>query len=445
MRPTATQRIQTLSLFKHVARRYGWAALLACLLALIGGTALAAPRAAQIEGGDIFRLPANEIVEDDLYVAAREVYIEGIVQGDLVAAGSYIEVTGSVAGDALLAGGSVVVRGVVQDDARLAGSGVSISGQVGDDLFMAGGGGFPVPFTGGGPTIAPGLRTEGSATIGGDAFLTGGVAEMRGAFGGDLSASAGTLLLNALVNGGADLNGEAITVDDSTTINGVLTLRSDEEIAVPAGVASGVNMLVTEDVDEGREPVNGFFWWLMRTLLVLIGLALLAWLLLTFVPSLLERPADAIDANPTQTGAIGLGLVAAAVPIAAIATFLLVLFWGWFPGGVASFAFFFGALSLLWFLSPLVTGLWIGRKLVDMQSLKLGRLATLVLGVVLVALVGRLLSAIPFVGEVLFRLLYLASLAFALGGIFLASRSGSQSTTRNESPSVTRTPVGSIA
>ena len=47
----------------------------------------------------VFRLPAGEIVQDDLYVTGGEIYIDGNVEGDLVAFGGYIEVNGNVTGD----------------------------------------------------------------------------------------------------------------------------------------------------------------------------------------------------------------------------------------------------------------------------------------------------------------------------------------------------------
>ncbi|HMQ54756.1 MAG TPA: hypothetical protein PKE64_09365 [Anaerolineae bacterium] len=76
----------------------------------------------------------------------------------------------------------------------------------------------------------------------------------------------------------------------------------------------------------------------------------------------------------------------------------------------------FGTLVLIWFLSPLVTGLWLGRHL----NLALGRapdyLPILIGGVLILALLGR----VPLLGW----LVYLVSFIFALGGLLLARRSG---------------------
>ncbi len=129
----------TLRRIRHkISHQRRWWLLLLTGVALCGltGTALAA----DVRGGaDVFRLGPDEVVNDDLYVAAREIYIDGTVNGDLIAAGGYVEVNGVVTGDVMIAGGGVNLNGVVQDDARIAGGGVVISGQIGDDLVVAGG------------------------------------------------------------------------------------------------------------------------------------------------------------------------------------------------------------------------------------------------------------------------------------------------------------------
>ena len=50
-----------------------------------------------------------EFTEDDLYVAANEVIVEGTIGGDLVAVGNSITVDGTVEGDLIAAGQSVEV------------------------------------------------------------------------------------------------------------------------------------------------------------------------------------------------------------------------------------------------------------------------------------------------------------------------------------------------
>jgi hypothetical protein len=153
--------------------------------------------------------------------------------------------------------------------------------------------------------------------------------------------------------------------------------------------------------------------WLWRTALILLGFVLLGWLLLRFAPNTLLRPANTIS---ERTGATALtGLVAALlfmfIPLAsALLVFAVILFWGWFPG-IAMGLFLFGLLALAWFLSPLVTGLWLGRWLASVLGRDMANTPALIAGVVLIVILGRL----PFIGW----LVYLLSFILAVGGLLL--------------------------
>ena len=154
-----------------ISRRWMVVALVAFLSVAVSGAALAAEFAAD----ETYRIAEGEIVDDDLYITATEIYIDGAVKGDLFAAAQYIEIgpTGAVEGDLWAAAASIVIQGAVQDDLRAAGNGIELSGAVGDDAFLAAGGG-PADFpTGTGPqTIPPGVRVTGE--IGGDAYVAAG-------------------------------------------------------------------------------------------------------------------------------------------------------------------------------------------------------------------------------------------------------------------------------
>jgi hypothetical protein len=78
--------------------------------------------------------------------------------------------------------------------------------------------------------------------------------------------------------------------------------------------------------------------------------------------------------------------------------------------------FLFGLLSLAWFLSPLVTGMWLGRWLASLLGRDMGQTPALMLGIVLLVILGRL----PFIGW----FIYLLSFFLAVGGLVLASRRG---------------------
>ena len=60
--------------------------------------------AANVRSGDAPRVSAGEVIDGTLYVAGKDVRIEGTVKGDLMCAGQNVEVTGTVQGDVICAG-----------------------------------------------------------------------------------------------------------------------------------------------------------------------------------------------------------------------------------------------------------------------------------------------------------------------------------------------------
>jgi hypothetical protein len=225
-----------------------------------------------------------------------------------------------------------------------------------------------------------------------------------------------------------------LEVADSAQVAGTLSYSSEQQQAIPEGAAADVEY--TPPAQEVQpSPANTFVSWLIRTVLILVGFALLGWLLLRFAPTWLTRPANAIAARPGKAGLYGLlaTLLFIVIPLASILlVVLMILFWGWFPGIVLGL-FLFGTLALIWFLSPLVTGLWLGRQL----NLALGRapdyLPFLIGGVLILALLGR----IPILGW----LVYLASFIIALGGLILARGGGGPASPVTESRPVTPSSV----
>ena len=226
---------------KNAQKRPVWViALVMAILAslVLAGTALAG----QFEGDDIYRLEAGQVVNDDLYVAGSEIFIDGTVNGDLYAVGGYIEVNGTVTGDVVAAGGGIKITGDVQDDARLAGGGIDILGTIGDDLIIAGGGqpgGFSFPMQMGTRSINQGIRLGNKSSVGGDAMIVGGTADIRGRIDGDLTASTGEIDLDAQVGGDATLNASTLRLTNNSRIEGTLSYTTPEEMSLPADVPVG--------------------------------------------------------------------------------------------------------------------------------------------------------------------------------------------------------------
>lgn len=409
--------------------RQSWWISLVIMIGVLG--AVRVVNAADVAGGgDVFRLGPDEVINDDLYVAAREIQIDGTVNGDLVAAGGYVEINGVVTGDAMVAAGGINLNGVVQESARLAGGGVVVAGKVGHDLMVAGGGGNTlsamsgVPFQIGQRTIQQGVQVTGNASIGHDAYLLGGQGNMAGAIKHNLVVYMGSFALAGNVAGDAQLNGQNLAVRDTSKIGGALHYSSQAPVAIPAGVAKTVEKTTpatAQATTSQPNPVWSLLTWLWRTVLILIGLGLLAWVWLHLAPHLLVTTTRALDAKPIEAGLYGILAAAVIIPVSAALVGLALLFGGVFPG-VVLFIFLIGAVLLLWLLSPLLTGLWVGQKLVAFTGRWTNELGALLIGVLAIVLVARLFSVIPCVGAVVAGLIYLLSFALALGSLIVSRR-----------------------
>jgi cytoskeletal protein CcmA (bactofilin family) len=398
--------------------------LVLTLLLLFSGTALAA----EITGGEAYVLPRGQVINDDLVVSGGEVIIDGTVEGDLVVAGGYVEVNGVVMGDLLAAGGAVVVAGAVQDDVRVAGGGVILSGSVGDDLFAAAGGtavpGVPaMPITVNGRSVPQGLQIGPNATVGGDAFVVGGAGAVAGSIGRNLNAGMGSLVFSGRVAGNAQLTAEQLTVSDSAVVQGELRYTTRNG-GVPAGVAASVveEPPLPEPPQAAPNPVWQVVSWLFRTALLVVGALLVGWLAWSFSRPRLLDLTGVMTARPVEAGVWGLVVAMAVLPVSATLVFVAVLFWGWFPGGAVMLTFLFGLVGALWIISPVLTGLWVGRWIGRSAGVVQGDLAQLLVGIAVIVLAGRLLALVPCVGELAFRVVYLASFALAVGSWALLRR-----------------------
>ncbi len=163
------------------------AASAAFLLALLAISVAAAQGdlGGKLRVGNDVRVPADETVTTDLYVAAGTVTIDGTVEGDLVATGGTLSLNGTIDGDVIAAGATIRVGGDVTGDVRAAGGQVVVAGPVGEDVLIAGG--------------QVELAADGAA--GGDLIVSGGQVTVAGDVTGSIAGTAGTYSRTGQVGG----------------------------------------------------------------------------------------------------------------------------------------------------------------------------------------------------------------------------------------------------
>ncbi|MCA9979475.1 MAG: hypothetical protein KDD89_01525 [Anaerolineales bacterium] len=394
-------------------KRIGLSAVLALfLLALLGGTAVAA----EIVSQEIYRVPADTVIEDDLYISASEAYIEGTVKGDLLVSGAYLEINGTVEGDVFFVGLGLVSTGTIDGDLRGAAGGVDIHGRVAEDTLLFSWGDASLPFPLGVPNadLLPGVILRPESVFAQDVMLNGGSAVVEGRIEGDLQAQTNSLTLSGTVAGSAEVSAIQLNISDTAQVGGVLTYSAPQTLAVPETVASEVVFQpMTEVTNDAQQSLVAL---LLQLVSMLLGFALVGWALLRWSPRTLARPVQVLFDYPVRSAWLGF-LVGIGFLVFPFATFLLAsavgLFWGVLPALVAA-AFVVSGLLLVWIFSPLVTGMWIGLRFTrqPLNALLVGVLAMVLL--MSLPLLGIFVSFVSFI--------------LTLGSLLLVWLSGSSAT-----------------
>src|SRR5262245_36371106 len=94
--------------------------------------------AARFRRGERVVVPAEEVLDDDLYAVGGNIRIDGTVNGDLIACGGEVLVRGHVTGSVMASGGKVTIEGPVGGSVRAAAGRVTLSAPVHGDAMLAG-------------------------------------------------------------------------------------------------------------------------------------------------------------------------------------------------------------------------------------------------------------------------------------------------------------------
>jgi cytoskeletal protein CcmA (bactofilin family) len=381
--------------------------------------------AIETRGGQNVTIGPDEVVEDDLYVGANTVTVEGTVQGDLVAAGGTIRIDGgTVEGDVISAGQTVVINGTVEDDVRIAGQALLIGedAQIADDLISAG----------------YSLETERGSTVGGELLYGGYQALLAGNVGENLRGGMTAFELDGEVEGNVnlDVDGEGtqpagtrfapgppavpiptvepgLTLTDTAQVGGDLRYESSSRGEIASGAQIGGDVSYeqkpAEEVQPGQRGAAAVLLESVRrfVVLLLIGL-LLVWL----APRLVRGAADAVRSQPLLSlgwGVLDFIIVVVVSILVIAATILLAIFFGLVTlGGIIPAIVSIGVLIhavlvvafliSVFYLAPVVVSFLGGRMLLGQfqPERASGRVLPLVIGIFLYVI----LRAIPILGVI---------------------------------------------
>jgi cytoskeletal protein CcmA (bactofilin family) len=355
------------------------------LAAAIVALGLTPAAAMEMRAGPAGRLGPGETIDDDLYLAAGLVSVDGRVRGDLVASGGTLNFRGQVDGGVLAAAGTLDLSGTIGTTARIVGGTVSLRGTVGADAVAAGG------------TVL----VEGPAQVRRDLAAAGGTVIVAGTVGRHARLAGGRVEIGGTVNGNLLVRGGEIVILPSAVVRGNLTYSSEQPIRIAQG--SRIHGTVTQEQYPVRPVpsraarrgfrvafgVVDFFWMLM------IALALIA-----VAPRGVQATADTLRARPWAS--LGWGaLLLFSVPMLVIALMVMII---GIPVGVILLVVHVLAL----FTSHAAAGLALGQRITPGVA---SRYASIAVGVAVIAIATH----IPYAGW----LLRLASVAIGLGAIAL--------------------------
>jgi cytoskeletal protein CcmA (bactofilin family) len=356
-----------------MVRRLVWS-----LLVCAGLLTFAAPAPAMdLRAGPAARVPAQETVADDLYMAGPFVSVDGQVRGDVAAAGGTVSVRGQTSGDLLLAGGTVEAGGPVGASIRAVGGTVVVRGAVAADVVAAGGR----------------VSIDQASRIGRDAALAGGSVWLLGAVGRDARIAGGSVEIGGTVGGNLLIRASEIRLLPTAVVRGNLIYSSE----LPIQIADGARVAGTVTREAypvrpmpSRQAMRGFriffgiadFFWMLIITLVLVAVA----------PHGLQVTADAAR---TRLGAsLGWGLLLLfVVPLVIVALLVTVL-------GIPVGALLLVAHVLALFASHAAAGLAVGQTVAPRLQSPYAE-ASIGIGIIAIA------TNLPYIGWLL-RLLVVA-------------------------------------
>ena len=351
--------------------------------------------AADLRSGDTVTVASGEVVEDDLYIAAESIVIDGTINGDLWAVGRIVTVNGAVNGSIVAVAETINVNGAVAHAARLAGGTLNIRGDVGGDLIA----------------FCSAANIASTAEIGGDLLVGAGNVRIDGLIGGDVNGGAGEVTIAGEVRGNVELEVDNLTIAPTANIEGDLTYTSENEAEIePAAQVGGTTTYEPPKEEPAKAALGaGIAATVMGKVVAFLMILVIGIIIILIMPRRLVSMADSIRMYPLPS--LGWGAVILfATPIAAIIVCFTVI---GIPIGLIALALY----GIAVYLSQIPVALLIGRLIirrsteVESKGLLVGVLA---LGLIILII----LRLIPFLGF----WIGLATALFGLGAVVVSEK-----------------------
>jgi hypothetical protein len=372
---------------KQILKRLVILPVLVLLIMLVASPAWAA----DLRGGDTVIIASGDVVNDDLYMAATRIIINGTVNGDVLCVGETVDVNGKINGSITAIAPTITIDGEVTHSVRAAGSNIRVGGTIGGDLITAG----------------DDVNIDSTTLVGRDLVFAARKIRVDAQIDNSLKGVGTTVRLSNLVGGNAEIGVEKLTLTYTANIQGSLTYISQNEATILSGAHIGGT--TSHQIPEARKSVFTLKINVWTRVIAFLMTLITGCLIILLAPKRAAAVAASLKRKPWLI--LGWGaIILFATPIAAIITFVTVI---GVPVGLIGLVLY----GIAIYLSQIAVGLFLGYWImgtfsqVNSRGLLIGAFA---LGFVILTLI----RAIPYIGIPV----WLATILFGLGAMALSQR-----------------------
>ena len=309
-------------------------------------------------------IPERQQIEDEQWILATIAQPDGIFLNDLfILCANPLYFNGTYKGNVNgIAGMETVLRGTAERNVRITGKVVRIEGAIEGNLTI----------------LADTVTISNTANIDGTVRLIADKAILEGSIGGDLHATAGTLLsLDGAIAGNALIKARETLIADGLRVTGNFTYRTDQILIIDSAQVGG--SILKEDANSAVSPFS--IAQLKSPGLWLFAAFISGALYLILFPGQAAHATHLIYSAPLKCSLIGF-LASGVLPI--IGVFCLTSLVG-LPTGL----FMLGLWGAWIYLSQIITACLIGMLLLKLSGAEAGRLLlSSAIGLLLLSLIG---------------------------------------------------------
>lgn len=338
----------------------------------------------ELKKGESVIIMQGETVEEDLYIKASAIRVDGTVNGDLWIMGGQVSIDGQINGSIYVLCSSASIRGEVRGGIKVIGMDILISAQIGRDAFLMG----------------SQIIFNRDTFIGGDTLFAGKEVDVKGEFKNNVYGIGKKLVLNSLINGEVKFWTRDLEVRSNTRIGGGLFYRSEKNAVIfPGAEIHGKIMKETPSEIGPRGSfisyllkINPYLWVVMR---FFSGL-LLGIFFIMLTPRIMGRVANTVYENPLSSFLWGF-LITIVAPIFSIMAFVLII-------GIPVSLIIIAVYTLIVSAGTVGFEIFIGRFLLKKTKFERKRKILLVCNIVGLVILS-FVRLIPVVGSILLILI----------------------------------------